>query len=36
MKLHNISYEIVDIVFADTPNICTPKILFDILSIYTS
>ena len=35
MKLHNISHEIVDIVFSDTVNVSTPEILFDILSMYT-
>jgi isopropylmalate/homocitrate/citramalate synthase len=35
IKLHNISHEIIDIVFSDTINISTPEILFNILSIYT-
>jgi hypothetical protein len=35
MKLHNISHEVVDIVFSDTVNVSTPEILFDILSMYT-
>jgi isopropylmalate/homocitrate/citramalate synthase len=36
MKSHNISHEIVDIVFSDTVNICTPEILFDTLSLFTT